>query len=240
MIEIKNRWTGAIILSLDVPNLRDADLSGADLSGADLSSANLSDANLSSADLRYTDLRDANLSSADLRYTDLRYTNLRYTNLSRADLRHANLSHATLSSANLHYTNLSSANLRYTNLSYTNLSDANLSSADLPIFQLVTKGTMKVYKKASGKVVELIIPSQAKRTSSLIGRKCRCEYAYVKRILGINGEPSGLTEVTGNHDCRTIYEIGKKVTPDKYDDDIRVECSHGIHFFITFEEAATY
>ena len=66
MIEIKNRWTGAIILSLDVPNLRDADLSGADLSGADLSSANLSDANLSSADLRYTDLRDADLRGANL------------------------------------------------------------------------------------------------------------------------------------------------------------------------------
>ena len=151
MIEIKNRWTGAVIMSLDLQTLVGADLSSADLS--------------------------------------------------RADLRRANL----------------------------------------PTFQLVTKGTMKVYKKASGKVVELIIPSQAKRTSSLIGRKCRCEYAYVKRILTVDGEPHiTCTSVAGNYDSSTVYEIGKKVVPDEYDDDIRVECSHGIHFFITFEEAATY
>lgn len=28
--------------------------------------------------------------------------------------------------------------------------------------------------------------------------------------------------------------------PDKFDPDVRVECSHGIHFFLTREEAETY
>ncbi|MEL7079641.1 MAG: pentapeptide repeat-containing protein, partial [Cyanobacteria bacterium J06582_2] len=37
--EIKNCWTGAVILTVEAENLRGADLSGADLSGADLSGA---------------------------------------------------------------------------------------------------------------------------------------------------------------------------------------------------------
>ena len=122
--------------------------------------------------------------------------------------------------------------------------NADLSDADLRGLSIVPQGTFKAYKKASGKVVELIIPANAKRTSSLVGSKCRCEFAYVKRILDVygsdSGSDSGLGQVHGDYGRKTIYELGKKVTPDKYDDDIRVECTHGIHFFITFEEAANY
>jgi hypothetical protein len=46
MIEIKNRWTGATILSLDLANLTDANLTDADLTRADLTGANLTRANL--------------------------------------------------------------------------------------------------------------------------------------------------------------------------------------------------
>jgi len=74
-IEIKNKWSGAILfegqfgslrpcleaaVSRDA-NLSDANLRSADLSGANLSGANLSGANLSGADLSGADLRDANL-----------------------------------------------------------------------------------------------------------------------------------------------------------------------------------
>jgi hypothetical protein len=39
---------------------------------------------------------------------------------------------------------------------------------------------------------------------------------------------------------RTLYTQGAMVYPDKYDDDIRIECTHGIHFFITKREAEEY
>ena len=75
-IEIRNRYTGTIIVSGKYKSLRDAveknesNLSGAnlyeaDLSGANLSGANLSEANLSGANLYEADLSGANLYEAD-------------------------------------------------------------------------------------------------------------------------------------------------------------------------------
>ena len=91
MIEIKNRFDGAVIFSGNFDTIGEAvlaaikekkTLSSADLSYADLRYVNLRYADLHSADLRYADLSFADLSSADLRYADLRYVNLDYSVLS--------------------------------------------------------------------------------------------------------------------------------------------------------------
>jgi len=127
MIEIKNRYTGAVIVrDGEAETLRDAVIRfvaneraaerSADLSSADLRSADLRSANLRSANLRSANLRSANLSSANLRYADLRSANLRSANLRYADLRSANLRSANLSSADLSSADLSSADLRSANL----------------------------------------------------------------------------------------------------------------------------
>lgn len=146
-MDIRNKITGAVVLSvngdnlrevnLNGANLRDADLRGAnlyevDLSeanlyGANLYEANLSIANLSGADLSGANISEANLSGADLREANLREANLRDANLRDADLREANLSMANLSWANLSWANLSMANLSMANLSLANLSGANIS-----------------------------------------------------------------------------------------------------------------
>jgi len=89
MIEIKNRWSGAVIRVVDAANLRDADLRDADLRGADLCGADLCGADLRDADLRDADLRGADLCGADLRDADLRDADLRDANLCGADLRDA-------------------------------------------------------------------------------------------------------------------------------------------------------
>ena len=46
MIQIRNRFTNEVMISVDADNLRGANLSDADLSGANLSDADLSDADL--------------------------------------------------------------------------------------------------------------------------------------------------------------------------------------------------
>jgi hypothetical protein len=78
--EIKSRWTGNVLFSLECGSLRVC-VEAAVKSRADLRGADLRDADLRDADLRDADLRDADLSRADLRGAVLRDADL-----SRADL----------------------------------------------------------------------------------------------------------------------------------------------------------
>ena len=213
--------------------------SRADLSGADLSGANLFGANLSDADLRGADLRGANLRGADLSGA----------NLSGADLSGANLSGADLSCANLRGADLFGADLRGADLCNANLSNANLSCAsmDQMIWDIHTafyplqcpdSGSYIGYKKASGLVVELEIPADARR-SSATSRKCRASKAKVLSITDINGNPAG-GQVKSNYDPDFVYTIGETVEVSDFDDDRWNECSTGIHHFITRAEAVIY
>ena len=153
-------------------------------------------------------------SSADLSYADLRY----------ADLSSADLSSADLSYANLRYANLRSANLRYA------------KGAELAIAQtrILPEGDLVGWKKcAEGKIVKLLIPADAKR-SSAFGRKCRAEFA---KVLEINEGK----EAFSIHDSTFIYKVGKIVKPIKpFSDNWMEECESGIHFYITKIEAENH
>ena len=75
-IEIKHRVTGAILHTVNAPNLRGADLTGADLTEAYLQGADLTEAYLQGADLQGADLQGADLQGAYLRGANLRGANL--------------------------------------------------------------------------------------------------------------------------------------------------------------------
>ncbi len=224
--------------NLSGADLRFANLRGANLFGANLRSANLFGANLRSANLSGSNLRSANLSGSNLRYANLFSANLFGANLSGAnlfgaDLSGADLSGAMLSGANLRGANLRGADLRYANLRGSDLSGVDLSGARLPDFQIVPEiGSFYAWKKTAAGVISIMIPSEAKRTSSLVGRKCRAEYVVV-----IDGEGVGGFDM---HSLSIQYLKGETIRPDSYDDDIRVECTHGIHFFMTKKEAEEY
>jgi len=98
----------------------------------------------------------------------------------------------------------------------------------LPQFQICpTTGSFRAWKKTTAGVIEIEIPSKSKRTSSLIGRKCRA--GFIKVIT-----PGGKSPTKGNLD---YSKKGSIVRADSFDSDIRVECTNGIHFFMTKEEA---
>ena len=195
------------------------------------------------------DLRNANLRDAALRNADLSNANLSNANLFGANLRGANLSNANLFGANLR-----GANLRGADLFGANLRDANLSNADLceasidqmmwniyTVFyplQCPESGSYIGYKKASGLVVELEIPADARR-SSATSRKCRASKAKVLSITDINGNPAG-GQVKSNYDPNFVYAIGETVEVTDFDDNRWNECSTGIHHFITRAEAVIY
>ena len=215
-------------------NLSNADLRGANLSNADLFGANLRGANLSNADLFGANLRGANLFGANLSNADLRDADLRGANLSNADLRGANLSNADLFGANLRGANLSNADLCGASIDQMMW---NIYTVFYPL-QCPESGSYIGYKKASGLVVELEIPADARR-SSATSRKCRASKAKVLSITDINGNPAG-GQVKSNYDPNFVYAIGETVEVTDFDDNRWNECSTGIHHFITRAEAVIY
>ena len=110
-VEIKHRYTGAVLFACDVPDensgmamrhaLEKATEAGANLAGVNLTGANLTGVNLASADLTDVRLADANLTR----------TNLAGVNLTGANLTSANLADANLADANLTGVNLADASL---------------------------------------------------------------------------------------------------------------------------------
>ena len=205
----------------------------ANLSRADLYMANLYMANLSGANLIGANLYRANLSGANLYWA-----NLSGANLYRADLYGTNLSGANLSGANLIGADLYRADLSGANLSGANLSGANLSGAEdadyaIACTRILPDGDLIGWKKCKNDIiVKLRIPEAAKR-SHAFGRKCRAEYADVLEVIG--GDIG-----YAQHDGKTEYRVGQRVTPDKWDENWIEECSSGIHFYITRAEAEAH
>ena len=221
-------------------DLRNADLSGADLSGADLSDAEVSGADLRNADLSGADLSGANLRRAYLSDAEVSGADLSGADLSCANLRSADLRRANLSGANLRNADLSGAYLRRAYLGGADLSDAQYNERTAFLaFVCPEEGDFIAWKKVGEVIVKLRIPSEAKRSSATT-RKCRCEFAEVLALQHLDGAPYKDDKVINNKYVETIYKVGEIVRPDSWDDNRWNECSHGIHFFITRDEAVRY
>lgn len=227
-----------------------ADLRGIDLQGIDLRRANLRGANLYGAQLGNACLSFADLSYANLRNADLHNVSLFDSNLRDADLHSTDLSCADFGLANLNCTNLSYANLYGADLSDANLSGANLNGAILYnvkynentsffALQCPEEGNFIGYKKAREHIVKLEILSDAKRSSATT-RKCRCSAAKVLSITTLDGRDDGTQFISSDKDSNFVYRVGEIVRVDDFDENRWNECSTGIHFFITRDEAVKY
>ena len=219
-IEIRNRWTGSVVFEYTkegntiTETVLDAIRRGADLHSADLCDANLRGADLRCANLCDVDLRDADLRDADLRCADLCGANLRCADLYGADLRGANLYGADLRGANLR--------------------DAKGCYLSCP-----TEGSFIGWKKASGHIVKLRIPEDARR-SSATEHKCRCDKAYVMEIQNMDGTRATVDAVRSDRDKNFVYTVGATVEVPDFDDNRWSECAPGIHFFIDRRAAVEY
>ena len=93
-------------------------------------------------------------------------------------------------------------------------------------------------------LVKLQIPASAKRSSSN-GDKCRADKAKVLGIYDLGGKRLKLDHIVNykvhcDRQIKTDYVVGKMVYPDSFDESRWNECSHGIHFFLTQQEAKDY
>ena len=234
-ISIKNRWTGSILFEYSSVDNTLAKTVTEALKG----DANLRDANLRGAYLRGAYLCGADLCGADLRNADLRDADLRGADLRGADLRGADLRGAYLCGADLCGANLRDADLRGAYLRGADPCGADLCGVRGAYIACPTDGSFIGWKKASGYIVKLQIPEDARR-SSAGGEKCRCDKAYVVEIQNADGTKADIETIHSNHDANFVYTVGATVEVSDFDGDRWNECAPGIHFFIDRRAAVEY
>lgn len=156
-----------------------------------------------------------------------------------ADLCDANLCDADLRGVNLCDADLRDADLRCADLRCADLRGVNLRGAKGCYLSCPTEGSFIGWKKASGHIVKLRIPEDARR-SSATGHKCRCDKAYVMEIQNMDGTRATVDAVRSDHDQNFVYTVGATVEVPDFDDNRWSECAQGIHFFIDRREAVEY
>ncbi len=142
------------------------------------------------------------------------------------------------------------ANLQGADLQDTNLQDADLRGADLrdadlrnsthefPVCPIV--GSFIGFKKCRyGKIVKLLILKDAKRSSATT-RKCRASKVKVLEIYSYGNSQEKYETAISMHGEDFIYEVGERIEIPDFDENRWNECSTGIHFFLTEEEARRY
>lgn len=221
---LKGRTQGEL-LDLTEVRLRDMDLSGRDLSGIDftksafhnivLNGADMSGTVLKNALFKDTVLREVNFQNASLEGTALRYCDMTGCNIKGADLYCAVLEYAIL--------------------------DDIKSDETTKWFRLhcPETGAFLGYKKCvNDRLVQLLIPADAKRTSATLP-SCRCNKAKVLTIKSFDYSQR-FDEAWSLVDENFVYRVGDWVEVKDFNEDRWMDSTTGIHFWMSREEAKAY
>lgn len=140
------------------------------------------------------------------------------------------------------------SNLDDSEIRESNFDDIRLISTSGTLLNCPEEGSFIGFKSLCSKngrnlfICKLEIPADAKR-SSAFGRKCRCSKAKVLEIWDMDNKGNYTIPVNSGysrHEPTFEYKVGEMVYPDSFDDNRWDECSNGIHFFITKQEAIDY
>src|SRR5579859_1428326 len=216
-IEIKNRFTGAVLWVGEAQTMREALVkaaaAGAYLADANLADAYLADAYLAGADLAGADLAGAYLARAYPAGANLAGADLAGAYLARAFLVRANLADAYLADANLAGADLAGANLAGADLAGADLAGADLAGADLAGANLA--GACHVPASISAEATKPEEPAKYERR-----RRTRQEHAALyrerhpnvpvvphldQRILDAISVPGCSLDMSSWHTCDTTH-----------------------------------
>lgn len=201
-------------------NMDEEDFSGQKMEWGDFSSVSFRRADFSNSNLENARFRGCDLSEADFRGADLRAADLRGCNLTGADFRGADIRLCTLEDAVLTGTKMDETTHGYK-------------------MRCPEKGAFVAYKKCVfDRIVQLLVPADARR-SSATGATCRCDKAKVLTIKSFDNKQE-FDEAWSLVDENFVYRKGKWVYADSFTEDRWKDSTHGIHFWMTREEAIRY
>lgn len=224
------------------------DFYGLDLKGLNLSGLDFSWLNMSDCDFSNSNLENCNFEGCILYNTDFYHANIKQCNFTCSEFVHAEFTDADATNACFKNAYFLCCDFEYAELANADFKNAkmivadNLSlSAHVPNFPMTCPevGSFVGWKKCGSHIVKLLIPEDAKRSSST-DRKCRCNKATVLNIESIDGKTACCLQVSSNFNKNFKYKIGETVEVDDFCEDRYKECAPGIHFFINRQEAVDY
>ncbi len=248
-------------------NLRAALLSYHDLTCADLSCADLSGACLKDSLFCLTSLKGAYLEeirsiNAVFYYANLEGASFKNAYLRNTDFSQANLQRVEFEGARISSTDFTGADLRAANFrdceaelhlgpnkfrtsdlrgciahasffKRTNMVGVKLDDDLAKRLTIIPEGEFVAWKKTREGVMKIRIPASARRSNATT-RKCRAEYVVPIEM------PEGYTECHSSYDYGFTYRLNEIARCNAWNHDRWMECSGGIHFFLTREEAENY
>ncbi len=237
--------------------------SGRNLERADFTDAHIWESEFTNADLGFAILKHTQVwhnkfTTCNMHQVDWRDSVIVDAMFVKCDLSSAVFSHTRWYDVTFDHTNLSFANtygvitepngidrhtvVKFINKCNTLATTLNMACPETGAFD----GWKAVYALDSDMLwtdylVKLHIPEDAKRSSATTER-CRCSKAMVTEIVNTktNEKVNSVVNKFSADFPATEYEVGKIVRPDSFDDDRWNERSHGIHFFISKDNALSY
>lgn len=177
-----------------------------------------------------TDFTGCDLSNALFKNCSFRNANFTNANMQGADLRNDDLTGATLNGANLFACILEG----------TILNDVEINDQTKWFrMRCPETGAFLGYKKCfNNRLVQLLIPEDAKRTSATMN-SCRCSKAKVLTIKSFDYKEE-FEEAWSLVDENFVYRKGEWVEVKDFNENRWVDSTTGIHFWMTREEALAY
>jgi uncharacterized protein YjbI with pentapeptide repeats len=245
-IRIKDRYLGRVLFETEAEILKDAleeavalqvnlscaDLRNADLGGACLADAQLADADFSGANLFGAILWGATLISACFCNVDLRGANFRHAKLKKAVLQNSDLAGADFFQSDLHKVDFRGSKLGCVDLHRANLTDTYFDPRPKAPEEGSFVGWKRLFDIQGDLVIaKILIPEDAKRTTPLVGRRCRAEFVKILELYP--NVPLARCRFFPDR----MYYVDEIVRTTCYNSDVQVRDTHGLNFYLTREEA---
>jgi hypothetical protein len=198
-----------------------------------LQGANLEDCYLSQVDLSGANFDGANLDGSGLHWATLDGCSFKGANLQNADLRCASMKGADFTGANIRGV-------------YFEDNDTAGAIPAKPLVELPPVGEAftawkKVHWPGNTLVLKLTVPADSPRVSTGISRKCRVQKVFVEAVFHTDGVPYHGEKVFHSfHNCAFIYVLGSTAEEPGFDPNPFLECTRGIHVFLTQNEVEAY
>lgn len=231
-------------------NFADCAFHYSDFSSSSLTQVNMDHTVFANCKLNHSVINYATFRGARFKQTNFLQTAFLSSVFDRAHIKHSQLTNTGFDGCSFYAADFAGSAISGASFPRANLCAADLSGAQISSFvadettaflelQCPETGSFIGYKSAEGYIVKLFIPASAQRSSATT-RKCRCSKAKVLGIYFLDGTKSEEKTVHSDFNVNFTYTVGETVEVSNFDTNRWRECSTGIHFFLTFDEARRY